>query len=263
MSESTQNEQIKNQNVEQNQENKTQKKSKTRTYIVLAVLAIFILGSLITYRAEYIEALEIGEEYVETFMQNVKYKMNIGIINFIVIFIATYITNRFIKKGLKQFFEEEKKPLPRLPNKSLALIIALVSSLIVSQLFLQKVILFVNATQFGITDPVYGLDLGFYMFRGLLIGQLLYYAVTMLILLTVYTVAYYLIVFNKYFEGIDGQTLRNNTFIKQLLTNVMLITIFIASIIFFNMQNMVIDGFLTLNDKIKTTLIRSRCSRSE
>lgn len=35
----------------------------------------------------------------------------------------------------------------------------------------------------------------------------------------------------------------------------MLITIFIASIMFFNMQNMVIDGFLTLDDKARTTLI--------
>lgn len=35
----------------------------------------------------------------------------------------------------------------------------------------------------------------------------------------------------------------------------MLITIFIAGIMFFNMQNMVIDGFLTLDDKARTTLI--------
>lgn len=76
-----------------------------------------------------------------------------------------------------------------------------------------------------------------------------------MIIITIYTVAYYLIVFNKYFEGINGQTLRNNTFIKQLLTYAMLITIFIASIMFFNMQNMVIDGFLTLDDKTRTTLI--------
>ena len=36
---------------------------------------------------------------------------------------------------------------------------------------------------------------------------------------------------------------------------VMLITIFIATIMFFNMQNMVINGFLTLDDKTRTTLI--------
>lgn len=145
--------------------NKKTKRIKTRTYIVLAVLAIFILGSLITYRADYIEAEEIGQEYVETFMQNVKYKTNIGIINFLVVFIAVYITNKFIKKGLRQFFDEEKKELPKLPNKSLALIIALVTSIIVSKMFLQKVIMFINAASFGISDPIYNMDMGFYMFQ--------------------------------------------------------------------------------------------------
>lgn len=73
--------------------------------------------------------------------------------------------------------------------------------------------------------------------------------------MTIYTAVYYLIVFNKYFEGINGQTLRNNTFIKQILLGVMLIAIIVSMIIIFNMQNMVIGGFLTLDDKERTVLI--------
>ena len=70
-------------------------------------------------------------------------------------------------------------------------------------------------------------------------------------------VAYYIIVFNFYFDGIDGQTLKKNTFIKQLLFNTMMITLFIAFITIFNMQNMVIGPFMTLDDKLKTSLIGS------
>lgn len=142
-----------------------QKKVRTRTCIVLIILAVFILSSLITYRAEYLEALEIGEEYIQVFTQNIKYKINIGAINFIVVFLAVYIINKFIKKGLKQFFDEEKKEIPKLPNKSLALIIALVTSVIISNMFLQKVILFANVAWFGNADPIYNMDMGFYMFQ--------------------------------------------------------------------------------------------------
>ncbi|MCI8621722.1 MAG: COG1615 family transporter [Clostridia bacterium] len=107
--------------------------------------------------------------------------------------------------------------------------------------------------EFG--DPMFNMDVGFYMFKAPLIGQLLYYGATLVIIFTIYTVIYYIVTFNIHFEGIDGGTLRKNTFIKQLLFNALLIVIFIAGIIFFNMQNMVINGFLNLDDKMETTLI--------
>lgn len=109
--------------------------------------------------------LEIGENYTEVFYQNIKYKMAIGSVNFVFIFILVGITNSFIKKGLKRFFEEEKIDMPKLPNKSLALIIALIIAMITPNLFLEKLILFKNSAQFGIPDPIFNMDIGFYMTR--------------------------------------------------------------------------------------------------
>ncbi len=153
--------------VEENVTNK--KKMKRRTLLVILAIVIFLLGSLIVYRAEYLETLEIGEGYEEVFNQNVKYKLCIGAINFVCIYFLVCITNRMIKKGLKKFFDEDKKEMPKLPGKSLALIIGLITSLVISNLFLYKVILFTNTAWFGQTDPVYGVDLGFYMFQAPLI----------------------------------------------------------------------------------------------
>jgi uncharacterized membrane protein (UPF0182 family) len=123
---------------------------KKRTIFVLIVLAIFIIGAVISFRADYLETLEIGEEYTEVFLQNIKYKIYIAVINFIAVFCIACVTNSLIKKGLRQFFEEEKKEMPKLPNKSLAFVVALVTSIVVSNMFLQKVIMFVNAGEFGI-----------------------------------------------------------------------------------------------------------------
>ncbi len=232
----------------------SKKKFKTRTIIVLIAIAVFILGLAINYRANYLSVLEIGEEYVEVFNQNVKYKSNIAIANFIFIFLAVYITNKLIKKGLKKFFEEEKKDMPKLPNKSIALIIALIATIIVPNVFLEKVILFLNNTQFGITDPIFGLDIGFYMFQSPLIEAMLYYLLVVVIGLTIYIAAYYIISFNVFFDGIDGQTLKNNTFIKHILFNIMIIAILVAGIILINTQNLVLGEFLTLNDSSETIL---------
>ena len=149
-------EEVKNENVEVENKGETKnRKFRRRTLFVLIVLAIFVISAFIICRADYLETLEIGEEYSKVFMQNMKYKRNIAILNFIFVFSIAYITNGFIKKGLRKFFEEEKKEMPKLPNKSLAFVMALVTSLVVSNMFLQKVILFVNASQFGIQDPIY------------------------------------------------------------------------------------------------------------
>ena len=239
----------------QTQEKKKKKKFKTRTKIVLTAIVLFAIIILIIGRANYINIMEIGENYLDVFTKNLKYKLYIGIINFVLIFTSICITNGLIKKGLKKFFEEEKKEMPHLPNKSLALIGGLIAAIITPNIFLEKIILFTNSSQFGIADPIFNMDVGFYMFQAPLIGLILYYFLTISIILTAYVGIYYIVVFNIYFDGINGQTLKSNTFIKQLLFNVMIITIFISLIIIFNMQNIVLDRFLNLNDELETTIV--------
>ncbi len=244
---------VENQN---NTEEKRNKKLRTRTIIVLIALALFSIGASIIYRANYLEIFEIGEEYVNIFMQNVKYKIYFGIANFIFVFLAFYITNKFIKAGLKKFFEQEKKEMPKLPNKSIALICALITTIIVPDLFLEKIILFLNNAQFGIADPIFNLDVGYYMFQAPLIGSALFYLIAIIIGLTIYIAIYYIITFNVYFDGgIDGQTLKNNIIVKLVMVNIMIITILIVLIMLFNMQNIVLDSFLNINDTSKTGLV--------
>ncbi len=237
-------------------EEKKSKKFRRRTIVVLIAIAIFLLCLAIQYRANYLEILEIGEEYIDVYTENFKYKAWIGISNFVFIFIITYITTRLIKRGLKVFFEEEKKDMPKLPNKSISLIFALIATVISPSLFLEKVIFFVNNSQFGIPpEPIFNMDIGFYMFQAPLIGFILYYLTAITIILTVYIAIYYIIVFNTYFDGINGQTLKNNIFIKHLLFNVKVIALLIAGIIIFSMQNIVLDRFININSTTETSLV--------
>lgn len=245
---------IVNQKTEQNQKKK-KTNLKLRTILVLVALILFALGVGIAYRANYVEMKEIGIEYLEVFSKNLSYKLIIGITNFVFIFLTIYITNRLIKKGLRKFFEEEKREIPKLPNKSIALIFAIIAAIITPNVFLEKIIFFLNNAQFGITDPIFNIDIGFYMFQAPLIEQILNYLLALFIGLTVYTVVYYIATFNIYFDGINGQTLKNNTFIKQLFFNVIVIAFIIVGIILLNTQNIVLDNFINLNDSQRTGLV--------
>ena len=223
-------------------------KNKRRLFVVL-FLVLYILYLAISLRGQYLQVLQIGLEYTEVFMQNLKYKAIVIISNFIIVFLSTYITTLFIKKGLKKFFVEEKKDMPKLPNKSMALVCGVIISMFTSNLLVEKVALFVNSTLFGFGDPVFGADIGYYIFQQPFLEIILYYLIGLVIFLSAYIAAYYIIVFNKYFkEGINVETLKKNTFIKQLLVNVVFIVLLISGLTFVNIQNVVLEEFIQINN---------------
>ena len=90
-------------------ESKPIKKKKSRMYLVLLFLALTAVVMYVIYRGNYLEILELGENYLPIFWRNIAYMSITFIVNFLVLFILIYLTNRKIKNGLKPFFDEEKK----------------------------------------------------------------------------------------------------------------------------------------------------------
>lgn len=203
----------------------------------------------INLRGEYLQTLEIGENYLNVFWQNTKYKLGIGLLNFLILYIATYITTRFIKRGLKKFFEDDKKQMPKLPNKSISLILSAIISIISSNFITKKAIVALNTAYFGISDPVFNVDIGYYVFIKPFVETIIVYFIALMVIYSIYITTYYIIVFSKYFEnGIDPKTLKKNTFIKHITTNVILIIIAISIITIINTQNIVTEKFLNLSN---------------
>ena len=224
-------------------------KNKKRVILVIVFLILLAIYIAVTVRGEYLQALEIGEQYVEVFKQNIKYKVGVALVNFAILYIATYITTRFIKRGLKKFFDDDKKEMPKLPNKSISLILSVIISLISSNFITEKVMLAFNTAWFGVNDPIFNMDVGYYMFQKPFIETIIIYFIALLAIYSIYIAVYYIIVFNKYFEkGIDRATLKKNTFIKQLGVNVILVVLGLAAITLVKVQDIVNSKFLTLSD---------------
>ena len=240
---------------EEKKEQIKQKKSSKRILIVLAFLLVFALGSFISYRSEYLQILEIGENYTEVFKTNITYKYGIMAVNFIVWFTAIYITNKLIKKGLKTFFIEEKKEMPKLPNKSVALILGGFIAIFTSETLTNKTILFMNSTWFGgAPDPIFGQDIGYYMFQKPFFEMLLAYIIVILVILAIYTVIYYIVSFNIFFDGIDIKLLKKSTFLKQIIAYVLLIALALSGITLLGTQNILFEEFISLEDEQQTAL---------
>ena len=227
---------------------KNNRKNKTRTYIVLLFILLIAIIGYVIFRGEYLEILEIEENYISIFWQNINYTAITFGINFIVLFIIIYINNNRIKKALIPFFESEKKAMPKLPNKSISFIISVIISGITTKLILNKYMLFANSTSFEIADPVFGYDIGYFMFQKPFIETLLLYAMAIIIGITVYTVIYYIVVFNIYFDGVDRETLKKSKLLKQLFTNLKILSILLAIFVFIKTQDIGFDKFLNLQE---------------
>lgn len=227
---------------------KTKKKSKRRMFIVLFFVVLVAVIGYIFFRGEYLEILEIGEEYVDIFWQNVNYMSITFVINFIFLFIVMYLNNNRIKKALKTFFDTEKKEMPKLPNKSLSFIISVIVSAITSEVILNQFMLFTNSTTFNIQDPIFGLDIGYFMFQKPFIETILLYALFLIIGLTIYTVIYYIAVFNICFDGLDRDLLKRSNLLKQLFTNLKILAIFLAGFVLIKTQDIGFNKFLNLQE---------------
>lgn len=241
-------------NKEQNKKEETKtsenhKQNKIRKTIVTIVLILAAIILYIIERGQYLEIKEIGENYLPIFWQNLRNISITAILNFIIIFTVIYISTSKIKNGLKTFFEDEKKAMPKLPQKSIAFIIATIVTIATSGYILQKALPCFYNTQFVATDPVFGLDIGYFVFIWPFLELITVYALVAIIAATVYMAIYYLIVFNVYFDGISRESVKKSNIEKQALSNLKKIIVLFAILILLLTQNIGVQKFIVLSDE--------------
>ena len=226
---------------------------KMRAVIVIAFIAIYMLATYVSLRGQYLEYLELGEQYVEKFFIDIKYKYSIMGISFVILSVILYLTNRGIKKGLKPFFDQEKKELPKLPNKSITLIVSAIASVIISNDMLEKLLLFVSNASFGKTDIIFNLDISYYMFIKPLIGLLIEYLIKLILGISIYMTGYYILVFNLYFKAVDRDLLRESKLIKKILRNCIILSVALGLKTALSTQDIITGKFLTLSNGTELT----------
>lgn len=229
--------------------NENKKQNKVRKTIVTIVLILAAIILYIIERGQYLEIKEIGENYLPIFWQNLRNISITAILNFLIVFTVIYISTSKIKDGLKTFFEDEKKAMPKLPQKSIAFIIATIVTIATSSYILQKALPCFYNTQFVATDPVFGLDIGYFVFIWPFLELITLYALVAIIAATVYMAIYYLIVFNVYFDGISRESVKKSNIEKQALSNLKKIIVLFAILILLLTQNIGVQKFIVLSDE--------------
>lgn len=218
---------------------------RTRSLFVILFISIFLICMYVSIRGEYLEIVSIGEEYVDIFKQNLKQRTEIFICISFIIYVITYFTTKVIHRGLKKFFAEEKIEIPKLLNKSISLVFAIVFGYIIANAISEKAILAFNSAAFGIADPVFNLDIGYHMFQKPFIQSAILWTAIYMGIMLVYIVSYNIFTINKYFEkGVTFDSLKKSTFLKQVIFNIVFIVLLIAILNYVNVHDIITDTFM-------------------
>lgn len=236
---------------------KVEKKHNIAVRYIVVSLTLFVvaLALLIAFRAEFLSIKEIGEQYTDIFFKNVNNRLCLAGGIFVVTYLVIYISNKFIKHGLKKFFAEENKELPKLPNKTFAMIGGLIAALIGMMMLYRKYTMFVNIAWFGKSDPIFNTDIGYYIFTLPFIQSLITFAIGSLVCLIIYTAFYYVVVMNTYLDGVDIEVLKKNTFIKQIIAILTIIALLVSTYIFMTSQNILTQDMLKVESQKSFELV--------
>lgn len=221
---------------------------KTLIRVLIGVIALFvIIGVFSSFFVDYQWFKEVG--YIGVFFTSLRSKAIIFGPAFVVMFLLIYVYIRYLKKGYIRINNEvyDKKETS-LHNKIIffaSLVLSVIFSLLFTEVFWYRILEFFNGTDFGITDPLFGYDVGFYLFKLPLINAALGVLITVIIILIATTLVFFSLIkmkegftgFKEYMRG--GDSPEAKFAIKQLSVFGAILLILLAGVFYIRGLNLV------------------------
>lgn len=138
---------------------------------VIAVILLFIIvgfGTLVMFVTDFLWFRELG--YTSVFLKKIFTQLQIGIPTFLIITGLTYLYLMKLKKGYYKRVQVIDTDFPKEKTINLiglglsGLFAALMTAMTVSQLWFE-ILKLIHGQSFGLDDPIFKLDIGFYVFR--------------------------------------------------------------------------------------------------
>ena len=214
---------------------KYKKGKKARKKLVLFLLLIASIVGLVLIRGSFLTAKDLGEQYLQVYKRKTLITGAIFFINFFLIYFTFLRTNKLIKRVLVNIYKKEEKIMPRFANKSIAFIIALIGSAVVTLLSKNMITQTIGLAWFGQTDPIYNLDISLFVIIKPLATFGLTYLSILLIATLVYAAIYSIIVVNTDLNGISRNSFDKEEVLKALKFRIRLVAILLGLILLITM----------------------------
>lgn len=164
--------------------------------VIIAMIIVFF-SSIVNFLVDIQWFKEVG--YVGVFFTKFFAQLKIGIPLFIILTFAIYLYALFMKKEYLKYSNTiySKEQLKSTNRKLLfiSMIISAVISGVIASSFWYEILKFINGGSFNIADPIFNKDAGFYIFKLPVYNALYKLILGALVLLTLISLVFYLILF--------------------------------------------------------------------
>lgn len=234
-------------------ENKINKKNKSynkvRTIIVILTLLVISFIIFFMQRAEYLNYIEAGSEYLKIYQSRTLEKVCIFFVNFVGIYLFIFVITKNMQSNLKDLFANEKKNFPNLPTKSISFVIALVLSLLAQVTFAGDFLKLFNVAGFGKKDSVLSLDYSYYIIIIPIIKKVILYFLVINVLSIIYVITYTILTINLKLGGIELNRLKGSKIAKQVYYLIMSLVFIFSFLIFTLLPNLFVGDMLKTSGK--------------
>lgn len=129
------------------------------------ILIVTLIVSGCNFYMEYMQIQEIGSNFVAVFLKDVMTQVTVQTISFLAVFLATFFSLKKVRKVMLKEDQEAFRFLePNFPLVLISCIFAVITSNLINKAIYSKFLMFLNTTEWGITDPIFGQDISYYVF---------------------------------------------------------------------------------------------------
>lgn len=139
---------------------------KKRYLVAICVAVLLVISAIgLGIYSEYLEVREIGAEYTKVFFTDIWARFEIGGIIFAAIFAVSLLNFFAMRKNTQKIIGETSPVLKRKYIFMGSGVLGILASLAFSEGLYREYLLFKNAVDANITDPVFGLDISYFFFN--------------------------------------------------------------------------------------------------
>ncbi len=138
---------------------------KKTLFIILTAAFLYLVWSVGKIFFEYIEIREIGELYTGIFRKNLATKIAVQSISFLTLFLMVLLSVIFLRRNLAVLKVSRAMFEGLGVSAIICVAVAIILSGIVGESIWEKLLAFSNSQWFGKGDPVFGKDIGYYLFQ--------------------------------------------------------------------------------------------------
>ena len=169
-----------------------------RIGIAVLALAILIFAGVfvVNLYMDYLEVLELGQKFTSVFWTTMGVKLITQAVSFVLVFLLFFANTMLIGRSLR----DASSPMLTVIDKTvfkllISVVVSLIASSFISETVYERYLMFANSVPFQLVDPIFGNDIGYYIFTRPFMAALVDSVSAVWMVAAIYCLLFYLVVY--------------------------------------------------------------------